>query len=185
MLCQNCGKREANIHYTQIINGVKKEMILCEECARELGVERMHFDMPIHFSNFFEDMFEPYSENSFIGSLQKTNTMLCEKCHTTFDEFMQKGLLGCENCYDTFADRMDAIFKSLQGSDHHIGRREKNEKNIAKGTTSIEDKKESQNNEKLEQLKIDLKKKIQEENYEEAAKIRDEIKKIEKEGGKS
>ena len=32
MVCQNCGKNEANVKYTQIVNGVKKEMVLCEEC---------------------------------------------------------------------------------------------------------------------------------------------------------
>lgn len=26
MKCQNCGKEEANVRYTQIINGVKKEV---------------------------------------------------------------------------------------------------------------------------------------------------------------
>ena len=47
MLCQNCGKNEANIRYTQIVNGVKKEMALCSECAEKLGVENP--------STFFED----------------------------------------------------------------------------------------------------------------------------------
>ena len=183
MLCQNCGKREANIHYTQIINGVKKEMILCEDCARELGVEKVHFDMPMQFSNFFEDMFEPYTDNHFFGGLQAPRTVVCEKCSTSFDEFMQNGLLGCANCYDTFADRIDTILKSLQGSSRHIGRRAINEAKVENTTATMEDKKENDNNSKLEQLKRELKKKIQEENYEEAAKIRDEIKKLEQ-GGK-
>ena len=38
MKCQNCGRKEANVKYTQIINGVKKEMILCSECAKELDL---------------------------------------------------------------------------------------------------------------------------------------------------
>ena len=36
MVCQNCGKNEANVKYTQIVNGVKKEMVLCEECAEKM-----------------------------------------------------------------------------------------------------------------------------------------------------
>ena len=34
MLCENCGDNEANIKYTQITNGVKKQMNLCEKCAQ-------------------------------------------------------------------------------------------------------------------------------------------------------
>ena len=124
MLCQNCGKQEASVHYTQIVNGVKKEMILCEDCAKELGVEKMNFNMPIHFSNFFEDMFEPYHD-SFFGSLASPRTMICEKCNTSYDDFIQDGFLGCENCYETFENRMDEILKSIQGANVHIGRKAK------------------------------------------------------------
>ena len=53
MLCQNCNENEANIKYTQIINGEKREMILCENCAKKLGIDSISFDMPINFSNFF------------------------------------------------------------------------------------------------------------------------------------
>ena len=38
MLCQNCGKNEANVRYTQIVNGNKKEMVLCQECAEKMGI---------------------------------------------------------------------------------------------------------------------------------------------------
>ena len=41
MLCQNCGKNEANIRYTQIINGVKKEVALCSNCAKKLGMDEL------------------------------------------------------------------------------------------------------------------------------------------------
>ena len=52
MLCQNCGKNEANIRYTQIVNGVKKEMALCSDCAEKLGVENMNLTMG--FGNLWE-----------------------------------------------------------------------------------------------------------------------------------
>ena len=58
MLCQNCGKNEANVRYTQIVNGTKKEMVLCEECAEKMGIGGFKVNMPIHFSNFFDDFFD-------------------------------------------------------------------------------------------------------------------------------
>ena len=53
MKCQNCGRKEANIKYTQIINGVKKEMNLCEDCAKELGIGReLNFNMSMNLPSF-------------------------------------------------------------------------------------------------------------------------------------
>lgn len=54
MKCQNCGKNEVTFRYTQVINGVKKEMNLCDNCAKELGLKDMNFSMPISFSSFFK-----------------------------------------------------------------------------------------------------------------------------------
>ena len=75
MLCQNCGKNEVNFRYTQIINGVKKEMALCDKCAKELGLESLDFNMPINFSSFLGDFLSVASENSFLPSFVKTNTL--------------------------------------------------------------------------------------------------------------
>ena len=35
MLCENCGKNHANVQYTEIINGEKKQIFLCEECSQK------------------------------------------------------------------------------------------------------------------------------------------------------
>ena len=60
MLCSNCGKNNANVHYTQIINGKKTEYSLCEDCAKKLGIEEMDFNMPINYSNFLSNFFINY-----------------------------------------------------------------------------------------------------------------------------
>ena len=51
MLCDNCKNREANVKYTKVINGIKKEMNLCEECSQKLGITN-NWSMPIDFSSF-------------------------------------------------------------------------------------------------------------------------------------
>lgn len=43
MLCQNCGKNEVNFRYTQVINGEKREIALCDKCAKKLGLESLDF----------------------------------------------------------------------------------------------------------------------------------------------
>ena len=88
MLCQNCNKNEANVRYTQIINGVKKEMLLCDKCSKELGIDNMKLSLPISFSNFFGDFLNEY-DNSFMPLISKPKEISCNKCGMTYNEFMQ------------------------------------------------------------------------------------------------
>ena len=195
MLCQNCGKNEVNFRYTQIINGVKKEMALCDKCAKSLGLENLDFNMPINFSSFLGDFFGGTESTDFLPSFTKTTTMQCDNCGTTYDEFIDTGKFGCSHCYDIFADGLDNVLKNIHSSARHVGRRsnlsledrktveEDVQKVKGKKTTEVEKNKENakQNNskeEKIKQLNADLKKAIKEERYEDAAKIRDEIKKL-------
>ena len=60
MLCQNCGKNEVNFRYTQVINGEKREIALCDKCAKKLGLESLDFSREI------EDLF-----NTYIGDFKE------------------------------------------------------------------------------------------------------------------
>ena len=181
MLCENCGKREANVRYSENINGVKKEMHLCEECSRKLGItDRMDFRMPsLDFSNFFGSFLEDFSTPDFMPLLNEVKQIKCESCGSTFEDIINTGRYGCANCYDVFEDRMDPILKKLQGANRHNGRLGK----ISDNNVKFEKKEEMAANKvdnKLEKLQEELKQAIKEERYEDAAKIRDEIKKEEK-----
>ena len=197
MLCQNCGENEANVRYTQIVNGVKKEMALCEKCSHELGIGDLDFSMPINFSSFLGDFFE--EEKEFLPSFIKQEKLICDKCGMTYDEFIDTGKFGCENCYEVFSEKVDPILKNIQTGNRHIGRGiEKENKSETKinnetcrgehcssANTNINAKakdnaQDNTINKQLEKLKQDLKIAIQEELYEDAAKIRDEIKKYSK-----
>lgn len=184
MLCQNCGKNEVNFKYTQVINGVKKEMALCDKCARELGLDGLDFNMPINFSSFFSDFFN--EAESLLPSLVKSSLIECNRCGTTFENFVKDGEFGCSNCYITFTDKISPILKNLHGSCSHIGREYKeaideleyNKKqfeNSQKNREKKEEKPEDEKQIKLKKLQKDLQKAIKEERYEDAAKLRDEI----------
>lgn len=190
MLCQNCGKNEVNFRYTQIVNGVKKEMALCDNCAKKLGLYNdMDFNMPISMSSFLGDMLNDYSDEAFLPSFSSIATSECNNCKTSYDEFIESGLLGCENCYDVFSNKIDSLLKNIHGSNRHVGRISKfieNNNNLDKAKKSekndnLKDKNSKLGNtSKIEELKEKLNKAIKEERYEDAAKIRDEIKKEEK-----
>ena len=181
MLCENCGKREANVRYSENINGVKKEMYLCEECSQKLGISsKMDFSMPsLDIPSFFGSFLEDFSTPEFMPLLNEVKQIKCNSCGSTFEDIINTGRYGCANCYDVFEDRMDPILKKLQGANRHNGRVGKISDNNVKFEKK-EEKVESKANNKLEKLQEDLKKAIKEERYEDAAKIRDEIKKEEK-----
>ena len=137
-------------------------------------------------------------DTQFLPSFTKTGSLQCDNCGMTYDEFVDTGKFGCSHCYDIFADTLDSVFKNIHGSSMHVGRKSRlssqekksvaedieklNQKEV-KGVASkskAETKKENaknENQEKIEKLNADLKQAIKEERYEDAAKIRDEIKK--------
>lgn len=184
MLCDNCGKREANVRYSENINGKKRELNLCEECSHKLGIDNMDFSMPIDFSNFFEGFMDNFESTEFMPMIDELKELKCNSCGYTFDDIANTGRLGCKDCYEVFQDRLDPIIKRIQGSNKHVGRigkildtkienkmKDQNTKTINKENDSISQK---------EKLEIKLKEAVKEERYEDAAKIRDEIKKIDK-----
>ena len=182
MLCDNCGKREANVRYSENINGKKKELNLCEECSRKLGIDQMDFSMPIDFSSFFGEVMEDLMAPELITMplFNEIKALKCDHCGYTFEDIANSGKLGCANCYEVFEERLDPIIRRMQGDNHHVGRVGKILDN--KIEQKINHKNESQEEHKkgsqLEELQEKLKQAIKKEEYEEAAKIRDEIKKI-------
>ena len=85
MLCDNCGKNEATIKLTQVINGKKLEMMICEGCGKKMGITEINFEMPINLSNFLGD-FISQQENEEIMPLDSPNTTLkCNKCNMTYE----------------------------------------------------------------------------------------------------
>jgi len=174
MLCDNCGKNEANVKYTQIINGVKKEMKLCEKCSKELGIDDINFNMPIDFSSFLGDLISDYEENNFMPMMPTPKKLKCHYCNTTYSEFLNTGKFGCAECYDAFSNKIESVLKRIHGSNKYLGRKSK------KAVNKVQKNQEQKEDDKLKKLEKDLKQAIKEERYEDAAKLRDEIKKLEK-----
>ena len=181
MLCQNCGKREANVRYTQIINGVKKEFRLCSECAQELGMDSVEIpDFPINFKTFIGNFFNDYVENEYMPTLSDS-IIKCKKCGMTYNDFIKTGMFGCDECYETFEGPINSLLKSLHGTTKHIGRKPKKIGDASETKSVKKDSKIKEKDEKIDkekELQKQLEQAIKDERYEDAAKIRDEIKKL-------
>ncbi len=188
MLCDNCGKKQANVKYSENINGRKKELNLCEECSKKLGINHIDFSIPIDFSSFFGEVMEDFGTSEFMPLFNEMKALKCKHCGYTFEDITSTGKLGCGDCYETFEERLSPIIRRIQGANTHIGRSGKIIDNRINQKLTNQSKQEENTNQEnvkkeesqLEKLQEKLKQAIKEEKYEDAAKIRDEIKKIQK-----
>ena len=168
MLCQNCGEKEATIHLTKIINGEKTELFLCEKCAEETGKISFKSSDPFSFQNLLSGILNPEIESSFTHAKKE---LKCDNCGLTYKEFSENGLLGCSECYDTFDDRLQPLVKRIHGSKSHNGKVPKR-----KG-------KDLRIRREIKKLRNNMEKAVDDENFEKAAEIRDEIHELEEELG--
>ncbi|CDF58932.1 protein-arginine kinase activator protein McsA [Thermobrachium celere] len=166
MLCQRCNQKEANVHITKIINGVKTELHLCDECAKQsedINVNfPINFGMPMSFQNILDGFVE------MLGGAPKTyEEEVCPVCKMTFNDFRNKGRLGCGRCYSAFSQKITPIIKRVHGNIEHTG------KVPARTGGELKLRRD------IQRLKEELKIAINKEEYEKAAKLRDEIRYLE------
>lgn len=163
MLCQNCHKRTANVHFTQVVNNKKVEMYLCEECAKEKG--QFSFGYPFNMSGLFTGFMgfgdtQPYMESA-------VEKQVCDKCGMDYNQFQKTGKMGCANCYQVFDNKLRPIIRRVHGNVKHTGKVPLNVSESLKVSKEIE---------KLKEL---LNKAVLDEEYEKAAELRDKIKSLE------
>lgn len=187
MLCERCKIREANIQYTEVIGGVKKEHHFCSQCAKELdfGPYSAIFDGEFPLGKLLSGLLgisEEQKESS-------TSQIVCPTCGTSYDEFVKDSRFGCPDCYSVFDLLMSDNIKQLQGSEKHRGKQPKNRQvRMAELTGEVPDilagKAEPVVNDPAEQIRVleaKLKEAVLREEYEAAAQYRDQIRAL-KEG---
>lgn len=169
MLCQQCQKKMANVHFTQIINGKKTELYLCTQCANEKG--QLGFSPQLNLGNFLWGLPAFGTDNAFTQAKQP-ETVRCSVCGMSFEDFRKTGKLGCANCYQVFRGNLSPILRRIHGNIEHTGKIPENREKYRKVTNE------------LEMLKTQLAEAIEKEEYEKAAELRDRIKKLEAAGNK-
>lgn len=167
MICQECNQRPATLHFTKIVNGKKNEFHICEFCAREKGESlpgSNSFSIHQLLSGLlnFEQPLSPDRQNN-------REELVCQKCEMTFQQFVRTGRFGCAHCYEAFQSKIDPILKRVHsGNTQHAG---KIPKRIG-GSIHLR--------RKITTLKQELQNLVANEEFEEAARVRDEIRMIEK-----
>lgn len=180
MNCNECQKRPATLHFTQIVNGAKTEIHVCDVCAKQMGYS-MHTEETFSLHDLLTGLFNfnsPQKEmqNQSPSFFQELGEVTCDKCHSTFNDFQRAGKFGCAHCYDAFHSKLDPILRRV-----HSGNTKHNGKIPKRKGGNLHVKKE------LELQRDYLQQLIADQNFEQAAIVRDKIKHLEqkKEGDPS
>ena len=168
MLCERCGKNQANTVFKENINGRVSEVHLCERCAEELGYTNLfNFnpfgDMGLNLQGILGSLFSQGLQPQEIPSGRK-----CSFCGTTFEELAQSAMAGCANCYREFYQELLPSIQRIHGKTRHVGK--------IPGTAGREIKLKKE----IDGLKKQLGEAVDAQEYEKAAELRDKIKEMEK-----
>jgi len=151
----------------QFINGKKSEINICHECAYG-GDDQMNLE------NFFQGLMgsllaHTMKDNQFV-SLGKTgkapNEPECPVCTMTYGEFKEKGRLGCEHCYTTSHRQLRPLYNSIQSGSEH------------KGKIPLRSGAKLNLERQIDKLSRELRSLVEQEEYEKAASLRDEIRRL-------
>jgi protein arginine kinase activator len=157
MKCQRCPK-QATLHITEVLGEDRfEEVHLCEECAKKYLYE------PQQKKNTAKG--SPGDAGD--GDEDVPSGTRCPACGLTFLEFRNHGRFGCPNVYAAFKTDLLPLLESVHGEVRHAG---KTPRRAPRAKTALAE---------LAQLRQQLQTLVSEENYEEAARIRDKIKQLE------
>ena len=160
MKCENCGKRDATVHLTEIKKGVKQEMHLCEPCASEKG-------LPGKATFSISDLLAGITSAAQSKKVKQEREIQCPTCELTLSQFQSSGRFGCPDCYTTFKDDILPLVEKIHDASQHVG---KVPKRVGEEVGLQKD---------LRHLQVELKKTVKAEDYEKAAKLRDQIRRLE------
>mgnify|MGYP003397495172 FL=1 len=170
MICEHCKERHANVTVTQVQNGEKMERHYCEVCASKFHPFQFDLkDEPISLQQFITNWFgSPLKQTTKEGQSLQNKPKNCPTCEMSYSQFLKKGKFGCASCYATFKPYLPPMFNKLHAGTKH------------KPTSEEMLSPRRQIQLQVQQMREQIKVAIEEERFEDAAKLRDEIKALER-----
>ena len=177
MLCEKCKKRTATVFYNENINGKTRAYSLCGECAAKLREKGDLQDITSMMSSF-ADPFSTMQDELFGGffglptSKAIASQRKCGGCGCTYSDIAKSGKVGCPSCYVTFRDDLARMIRSIHGTTKHTG------------AVPARHRAKLERDRRMDKLKKELAEAIEKENYERAATLRDELRRLQSENDK-
>jgi protein arginine kinase activator len=174
MICDFCKKNIATVHLIRVQNDNVEKVNICSECARDFSFfseDDFYKDLSNILSKIFQSDADTVYDSEVHQSLQNLEikkNRSCPFCGTDLKSIKKQGKMGCPHCYNEFRSILLPIIKAIHQDTKYRGKMPETMPRQMKLEKSISD------------LRNRLQREIFIENFEEAARIRDEIKQLEK-----
>lgn len=167
MLCEHCKKEQATVYVTRIVNDHKNEIHLCSQCALDQGELSGSMEPGFTFHNILASLFDP--DSTFMASGTHRGIVRCSGCGLSLADLRRIGKVGCGQCYTEFERELEPLLRRIHRSVEHVG---KVPKSAGEDQNTLRVK--------LDHLRAKLQEAVEKENFEEAARLRDEAREIER-----
>lgn len=180
MKCELC-ENEATVRELTRKNGVRLERHLCERCAREQGITAQS-QVPLEeiLKHFVVASAPAQAAPESPRPKPAGGVPVCPTCGLSFSDFKQSGTLGCAACYLAFETQLALLLeRAHEGACLHVGKAPRRAGEIggrsadAQGKTVLDDQVQ-----RLQALRRQLEDALKAEQYERAAKLRDELRRL-------
>ena len=115
MRCDHCHEREAVVHLTQVADDQAVQVHLCEKCAAEKGIEPSAPPSKTPLGGFLAQL-------SAQGlTAEGSEGLRCPRCGAGLADFRETGRLGCGECWEVFAAPLTDLVRRLHGATRHLG----------------------------------------------------------------
>ena len=157
MLCDNCREHDAVVHLTQIVESAVTQLHLCEQCAAAKGVETTIATPKHPLGDFLQAV-------QLQAAIPSSEAIRCSFCGITLKDFRSTGRLGCAHCYRNFEQSLRELLRRVHGNSRHAGQAYAGPQpaRLQKANTLLE-------------LRDRLKRAIDQEQFEDAAALRDQL----------
>ncbi|NLD82804.1 MAG: excinuclease ABC subunit B [Clostridiales bacterium] len=149
MLCEECGINQAELVITTVVNGEAATRHLCRECLQKYQTGEMQAVLAAILAG--------------MAQKQKSPDITCPRCGESYAQFQKSGMLGCAGCYQAFRKELTPLITRIQGRAQHAGRR------------PAVNAEEQEMLSRREELRARMEAAVAEENFEEAALLRDQL----------
>lgn len=165
MLCEECKKNNATTHIKNMVNGKIEELYLCEECSTKN--DDFNFESGFSIHSFLSSLLEGNISPNW--NVNYEQHIKCPQCESTYSDFKKSGRLGCDMCYASHRQMLLPLIRRIQGNSVHGGKIPKRSGEVVRRRREVM------------QLKDTLQQLVTLEEFEKAADIRDQIKRLESE----
>lgn len=174
MTCEKCKKKMATVHLTEIIKGVKSEVHLCEDCAKEIGLNSKLSNFSLTIPDFLSFLNDDGDRDAKISREQS----VCRRCGTAVLRHSVLIKAGCPHCYIHLKEAIHERLVEIGGSTFYNGRKPDSYITISPEDVNRIDEIIDEENDII-WLKGRLDDAVKNEEYEQAAHLRDKIRELE------